>query len=116
MTATTTLYKTPDIPSKWDIIPIHNSDRGSFKRCRRYWHWNSPSQANLNLRADIHGVNTNFWFGTGIHWALEQYYNPILSRDPVEAWKTWFDIQWRGGIVGSEWLSRVYDLKPRPHS
>lgn len=104
----------PTIPSKWDIIPIHNSDRGSFKRCRRYWNWNSPARMNLNLRADVHGVNTDLWFGTGIHWALEQYYNPVLSRDPVEAWKTWFDIQWRGGIVTEDWLSRVYDLKPRP--
>jgi hypothetical protein len=54
------------------------------------------------------------WFGTGIHWALEHYYNPGFSRDPVEAWMTWFDIQWRGGTVELEWLDKVYDLKPRP--
>jgi len=54
------------------------------------------------------------WFGTGIHWALEQYYTPGLRRDPVEAWLTWFDVQWRGGTVTEEWLDRVYDLNPRP--
>ena len=26
---------------------------------------------------------------------------------------TWFDVQWRGGTVGKEWLDKVYDLKPR---
>lgn len=109
-----TPFNPPLIPSKWDIIPIHSSDRGSFKRCRRYWDWNSPARQNLTLRADVYGINTDFWFGTGIHWALEQFYNPGLRRDPTEAWKTWYDIQWRGGIVTSDWLPRVYDLKPRP--
>lgn len=109
-----TAYQAPEIPSKWDIIPIHNSDRASFKRCRRYWDWNSPARNNLVLRADVHGINFPLWFGTGIHYALEQYYTPGLRRDPVEAWKTWFDIQWRGGMVTEEWLPRVYDLKPRP--
>lgn len=111
-------YQAPEIPSKWDIIPIHNSDRASFKRCRRYWDYNSPARQNLVLRADVHGVNIPPWFGTGIHYALEQFYTPHsegISRDPVESWKTWFDIQWRGGVVTEEWLSRVYDLKPRPH-
>lgn len=107
-----TSYSPLNIPSKWDIIPIHNSDRAAFKRCRRYWDWSSPARQNLTIRADVHGINTNLWFGTGIHWALEQYYTPGLRRDPVEAWKTWFDIQWRGGVVTEEWLDRVYDLKP----
>ena len=108
------LWQPPKIPSKYEVIPIHNSDRGSFKRCRRYFDWTSPARHNLSLRADIHGVNTDLWFGTGIHWALEQYYTPGLRRDPVEAWLTWFDVQWRGGTVTEEWLDRVYDLNPRP--
>ena len=106
-------YVPPKIPSKWDIIPIHNSDRGDFKRCRRYWDWKSPARHNLTLRADTHGVVFNLWFGTGIHWALEQYYTPGLRRDPVEAWKTWYDIQMNGGIVTYEWLDKIYDLKPQ---
>lgn len=110
----TTLVVAPAIPSKWEIIPIHNSDRGAFKRCRRYWDWSSPARHNLMLRADVHGINNNLWFGTGVHYALEQFYTPGLRRDPVEAWKTWFDIQWRGGIVTEDWLDKVYDLKPQP--
>jgi Zierdtviridae exonuclease len=108
------IYKAPEIPSKWEIIPIHNSDRGSFKRCRRYWDWNSPARHNYTVRADVYGVNIPMWFGTGIHYALEQFYNPGLRRDPVEAFRTWFDIQWRGGTVTPDWLDLVYDLNPEP--
>ena len=31
----------PHAPNKLDIIPIHASDRGSFKACRRKWDWSS---------------------------------------------------------------------------
>jgi len=107
------LWSPPEIPGRYEVIPIHNSDRGSFKRCKRYFDWTSPARQNLSLRADINGINSDLWFGTGIHYALEMYYNPGLQHDPVEAWKTWFDIQWRGGTVTPEWLDRVYDLSPR---
>jgi hypothetical protein len=109
----TALWVPPEIPSKWDIIPIHNSDRAAFKRCRRYWHWSSPAHHNLTLRADVYGVNPNFFFGNGIHYALENYYQPGIRRDPIESFCEWFDIQWRGGEVTGDWLPRVYDLKPR---
>jgi hypothetical protein len=52
------------------------------------------------------------WFGTGIHYALENYYSPGLKHSPVESWRTWYDIQWNGGIVTADWLDRVYDLNP----
>jgi Zierdtviridae exonuclease len=107
------VFEPPTLPSKWDIIPIHTSDRGSFKRCRRFWNYNSPSRMNLVSRADIFGINTDLFFGTGIHYALEQYYQPGLQRDPVESWQTWYDIQWNGGTVTEEWLGRCYDLNPQ---
>lgn len=107
-------YLVPVIPGKYDIIPLHNSDRGSFKRCRQYWDWNSPARQNLTVRADIAGVSLPLWIGTGIHYALESYYSPGIRRDPVESWKTWFDIQWNGGVVVPEWLDLVYDLEPTP--
>lgn len=103
----------PDIPSKWDILPIHTSDVASFKRCRRYWDWTSPTRNNLRRRVEIYGVNIPLWFGTGIHYALEQYYDPILKRDPVESFLTWYQYQIDGGIVGQEWLDRTYDIHPR---
>jgi PD-(D/E)XK nuclease superfamily len=53
------------------------------------------------------------WFGTGIHYALEKYYDPLLQRDPVESFSTWYHFQWEGGIVGEDWLDLTYDLHPR---
>ena len=103
-----------EIPSKWEILPIHASDVAAFKRCRRYWNWSSPTKTNLRRRVDIHGIYFPLWFGSGIHYALEQYYHPILKRDPVEAFKTWYEYQWNGGIVTYDWLDRLYDLNPRP--
>jgi len=103
-----------EVPSKWDIIPIHASDVASFKRCRRYWHWSSPTRTNLRRRVDITGINFPLWFGSGIHYALEQYYDPIMPRDPVEAFSTWYEYQWNGGIVTYDWLERLYDSEPVP--
>lgn len=103
----------PDIPGKYDIIPIHSSDVAAFKRCRRYWDWTSPTRTNLRRSVAINGVNIPMWFGTGIHFGLEQYYDPILQRDPVEAFLTWYQYQVDGGVVGEEWLERTYDIHPR---
>lgn len=102
----------PDVPSKWDIIPIHGSDIASYKRCRRYWDWTSPSRNNLRRKVEIHGVNMALWFGTGIHFALEKYYDPMLRHDPIESFKTWFQYQWDGGEVTEDWLEHTYDIHP----
>lgn len=104
----------PGVPSKWDIIPIHSSDVASYKQCRRKWDWSSPARNNLRRKVSIHGIYEPFWFGSGIHYALEMFYDPVLKRDPVEAFLTWYDIQTRGGIVTEDWLERVYDLHPVP--
>lgn len=109
---TDVVVATPEIPSKWDIIPIHSSDVATYKSCRRKWDWSSPARRNLRRKVAIYGVNLDLWFGTGIHYALENMYDPILPHDPVESFLTWYDIQLNGGIVGPEWLDRVNDLNP----
>lgn len=100
------------IPSKYDVVPIHTSDVGNFLRCRRYWNWASPARSNLRHRVEQYGINVPMWFGNGIHYALEMYYNPQIKRDPVEAFQTWYEYQWNGGIVTEEWLDRTYDIHP----
>jgi hypothetical protein len=109
----TTKYAAPDIPAKTDIIPVHASDRAQFKRCRRRWNWSSPMRNNLVSKAEQGGVAMPLWFGSGVHWALAQYYDPTLQRDPVETFKTWYDIQWNGGVITDELLGQVYDREPR---
>jgi hypothetical protein len=103
----------PPNPSKYDIIPIHSSDRQTFKSCRRKWVWSSPSKLNLIPRPSVYGVQKNFWFGTGIHYALERYYNPVIREDPWVAWESWFDLQWYGGIVSESELKQFADRNPR---
>jgi hypothetical protein len=100
------------IPSKWDIMPVHASDVASFKRCRRYWDWSSPTRTNLTRRTDLFGITFPLWFGTGVHYALEQYYHPTMPRDPVEAFTTWYEYQWQGGVVTEDWLERSHDNEP----
>lgn len=107
------LLAPPPVPSKYDIIPIHASDVSNFLRCRRYWDWSSPTRTNLRHRVELYGVNAPMWFGTGIHYALEHFYNPLISRDPAETFQTWFQLQWFGGEVDENFLKMTYDPKPR---
>lgn len=102
----------PQVPSKWDIIPIHASDVASFLRCRRYWNWSSPAKLNLRRRVDIAGINFPLWYGSGIHYCMEKYYDPFLSRDLHESWHTWYNLQMNGGEVTHDWLERTYDNHP----
>jgi len=112
MAAEPEIVTKPELPGKYDIIPIHASDIAAFKRCRRYWDWSSPTRTNLRRKVHIYGINFPLWFGSGIHYALEMYYDPILQRDPVEAFITWFTYQWEGGVVTEDWLERTYDINP----
>ncbi len=105
--------KLPEAPDKLSIIPIHASDRGTFKKCRRRWHWSSPMRENLVPRAELGGIYLPLWFGSGVHWALARYYDPFLKRDPVETFKTWWELQWNGGVTTEEWLPTLYDRSPR---
>jgi hypothetical protein len=102
----------PPTPNKWDIIPIHTSDRGTFKFCRRQWAWSSPSKRNLIPKAMVHGIRDYFWFGTGIHYALEHYYHPGLKEDPEVTFATWFDLQWNGGLITEDELPNFVDRHP----
>ena len=49
---------------------IRTSDRISFKNCRRRWGWSSHLRHNLGPREGIGPL----WFGTGIHFALEDFH------------------------------------------
>lgn len=57
---------------------ISTSERAAFKRCRRMWQWGNQD----GYRAI--GVNFNLWFGSGFHYALEQYHG--WGEDPFIAW------------------------------
>lgn len=91
----------PPVPPKDQIIPIHTSDRANFKHCRRYWDWASPMRSNLRTKASIYGISFPMWFGTGMHLALELFYDPEFARNPVESFRTWWEYQTKGGFISS---------------
>jgi hypothetical protein len=92
----------PPVPPKDTVIPIHTSDRATFKQCRRKWDWSSPMRSNLRPNPRINGIALPLWFGTGIHLCLERMYDPTLSRDPVETFRTWYNLQTIGGMVSRQ--------------
>lgn len=107
-----TIHSLPIAPHKTEVIPIHASDRGTFKRCRRRWHWSSPMRENLTQKVGEGAISMPLWYGSGVHWALSQYYDPMLQRDLLETFLTWWDIQWNGGVISEDWLSTTYDRNP----
>lgn len=63
------------------VAVIRTSDRNAFKRCRRRWAWSSHLKANLtaSFQPDY------FWFGTGGHFAMEDYHGYNHYGHPAEA-------------------------------
>lgn len=60
---------------------IRTSDRISFKACRRRWGWSSHLRHNLGPR---HGIGP-LWFGTGVHYALEDFHGHNIFGHPKDA-------------------------------
>lgn len=63
------------------VAVIRTSDRTNFRRCRRKWGWSSHLRQNL---APIEAASP-LWFGSGFHYALEDFHGPHNYAKPVEA-------------------------------
>ncbi|MCA1799955.1 MAG: PD-(D/E)XK nuclease family protein [Actinobacteria bacterium] len=61
---------------------VHTSDRINFKRCRRKWDMTSPLRQNLRSKSE---ASMPLWFGSGVHYALEDYHGYNRFGSPVEA-------------------------------
>ena len=59
-----------------------------FRRCLRKWGFESSMKKNLTGK----GAETNihFWFGTAIHFAMEDYFGHNRFGDPREALKAYY--------------------------
>lgn len=73
-------------PSNPRIAIIRTSDRITFKNCRRKWGWSSHLRHNLGpiQHADP------LWFGTGFHFALEDFHGWNRFGHPVNAFEAWY--------------------------
>lgn len=66
-------------------IVIRTSDRIQFKKCRRAWAWSSHLKRNLGPSY----LATPLWFGSGIHYALEDYHGYNVFGRPADAFKAY---------------------------
>lgn len=67
-------------------VSIHTSDRILYKRCRRKWDYESFLHQNLEPK----GISPALWFGTGMHFALEDYHGYNKFGNPVEAFEAYY--------------------------
>lgn len=72
-------------PGKDNVARIRTSDRIAFKRCRRKWGWNSHLRGNLGPKES----QAPLWFGTGMHFALEDFHGYNVYGSPTEAFKAY---------------------------
>ena len=63
------------------IAEIHTSDRVAFKRCRRRWNWTST----LRQGRETIQLPIPLWFGSGFHYALEDFHGYNIYGDPCKA-------------------------------
>jgi len=70
----------PNVRSKFTI---RTSDRRVFRRCLRKW--DHTSSLRQNLASVGSEQNINFWFGSAIHFALEDYHGYNRFKDPRRA-------------------------------
>lgn len=59
------------------VAIIRTSDRGGFRACRRKWDFQSHLRRNLEPKQDAKPL----WFGTGIHFALEWFFDTNTPYD-----------------------------------
>ena len=69
------------VASQAPPIRIRTSERALFRRCRRLWGWQSTNRQNLA----VDGTVDHFWFGTGVHYALEDYHGYNVYKTPDTA-------------------------------
>lgn len=82
--------RTQELPAESREIHIH--DVISYLSCRRAWDLGSPMRQNYTLLQP----NKHLLLGSGIHYALQRYYDPEFFNhgqliDPIEPFTEWFE-------------------------
>ena len=72
-------------------IAMHTHDRIAYKRCRRKWEFSSPFKRHLKPKPTFGGISSNLWFGSGIHFALEDYHGYNKFKNPVAAFQAYVE-------------------------
>lgn len=74
---------------------VRTSERSSFKRCPQQWYWGYIEK--IEPATQVMGARE---FGTGIHLAMERFYQPGKERGVplLETWDAWCAEQDKSGI------------------
>lgn len=67
---------------------IRTSDRRVFRRCLRKWEFQSSLRGNWKHKGTEQ--NINFWFGSAIHFAMEDYFGYNRFKDPRRAFWAYY--------------------------
>lgn len=67
---------------------VRTSGRRVFRRCLRKWGFQSSMKMNLQRKGTEQ--NINFWFGSGIHFAMEDYFGYNRFGDPIKAFQAYY--------------------------
>lgn len=78
---------------------LRTSDRLLFRRCRRLWGWMSHLRQGRVLRESADYL----WFGTGIHYALEDFHGLNLYGNPALAFLAYVEAGARAKILPATW-------------
>ena len=72
------------------VIDVHTHDRIRFKRCRRGWDYTSELRMHL-VPVEALSMQQNVWFGSGFHFALEDYHGYNHFKDPKRAFMAYVE-------------------------
>ncbi len=73
------------LPDRRKAIIIRTSDRITFKQCRRKWAWSSHLKRNLGSK----NMAGPLWFGSAIHYALEDYHGFKAFDSAADAFRAY---------------------------
>lgn len=86
-------------------LEIHTSDRILYKRCRRKFNWGSQLRSALHPKSA--GVPTPLWFGSGFHYALEDFHGVNKHGNPISAFQ-----EYQGNFSTDERPDNWPELEP----
>ena len=69
------------------VAVLRTSDRNAYRNCRRNWAWSSHLRNNLTSKGSS---PVPLWFGSGIHFALEDYHGSRKHVHPRDAWLNFY--------------------------
>lgn len=76
------------------VALIRTSDRNSYRGCRRSWSWGSHLKNNLG---PVGWSPAPLWFGSGFHYAMEDYHGLQTYPHPRDAWLAYYDATLKSG-------------------